>query len=209
MKYITIRITLLAILTIFSFQIYAKDPGNSLTFSNKNRVEKLELGVAKLGAEREYLRKIKYKHHDKLKDGHNSVNPSNKAIRIISNKERVEKLEQEVAKLGAKREYTRNFKKKYDDKLQGSLNVIYPDNKIIEVISNKERLERLEQGVTKLGAERERTRIIKQNTSNDLKSMHNRTIQSIANKERLERLERGVFQLGTEREQDRTQIQYN
>jgi len=102
-----IKISVLVILTTLSFQLYAKETNGFTVSSNKNRLEKLERGVAELGAERERARIIRQGTHDDSETKHNIINPNNKTTRVISNTERLEKLEQGVAELGAERERIR------------------------------------------------------------------------------------------------------
>jgi coenzyme F420-reducing hydrogenase delta subunit len=107
MKNNMIRISILIILTTLSFQLYAKETNNFPASSDKKRLEKLELGVAELGAERERARTIRQGTHDDKETRYNIINPSNKTTRVISNTERLEKLERGVSELGAERERIR------------------------------------------------------------------------------------------------------
>lgn len=102
-----IKIPILVLLTIISFQLYAKVTNNILVNSNKNRQEKLENGVSELGAKRERARAISQEIHHNAKTGHKINNSNYKATRIISNKERLEKLERGVSELGAERKRVR------------------------------------------------------------------------------------------------------
>ena len=158
MKDNTMKISLLVILIFFSFQIYAKDTNNFLIISDKNRLERLEKGVAKLGAEREHARNIKQKYHNKLQDGNNIIFRNKKNIRIISDKERLEKLEQGVSNLGAERERARIISRGTHDDTEIRHNTHNLNNRTIQSIANKERLEKLEREVLQLGAKRERDR---------------------------------------------------
>ena len=107
MKDNMIKISILIILTTISFQLYAKETNTFPVISDKNRLEKLELGVAELGAERERAREIRQGTHDDTETRHNIINPNNKITRVISDTERLEKLERGVSELGAERERTR------------------------------------------------------------------------------------------------------
>ena len=153
------KFSLLVILAFFSFQIYAKDSNDFLIISDKNRLERLEKGVAKLGAEREHARNIKQENHNELQDGHNIIFRNKKNIRIISDKERIEKLEQGVSNMGAERERARLINRGTHDDTETRHNTHNLNNRTIQSIANKERLEKLERGVLQLGAERERDRI--------------------------------------------------
>jgi coenzyme F420-reducing hydrogenase delta subunit len=102
-----IKISILVLLTIISFQLYAKVTNDILVTSNKNQQEKLERGVSELGAERERVRAISREIHHNTKTGYKINNPDYKATRIISNKERLEKLERRVSELGAERKRAR------------------------------------------------------------------------------------------------------
>jgi hypothetical protein len=102
-----IKISILIILTTLSFQLYAKETNDFPVSSDKDRVEKLELGVAELGAERERARKIRQGIHDGTETKHNIINPNNKNIQGISNTKRLERLENRVLQLGAEREKIR------------------------------------------------------------------------------------------------------
>jgi polyhydroxyalkanoate synthesis regulator phasin len=107
MKNNMIKISILIILTTLSSQLYAKETNAFPVSSDKNRLEKLERGVAELGAERERERKIRQGTHDDTETRHNIINPNNKTTRVISDTERLEKLERGVAELGAERERIR------------------------------------------------------------------------------------------------------
>lgn len=107
MKDNMIKISILIILTTLSFQLYAKETNNFPVSSDKNRLEKLELGVAELGAERERAREIRQGTHDDTETRQNIINPNNKTIQSISNTKRLERLEHEVLQLGAERERIR------------------------------------------------------------------------------------------------------
>ena len=159
MKDNAMKTSFLVILTFLSFQIYAKDTNDFLIISDKNRLERLEKGVAKLGAEREHARNIKQEHHDELQNGHNIIYRNKETTRIISDKERLEKLEQGVSNLGAERERARIISRgaHYDTETRHNTHNL--NNRTIQSIANKERLEKLERGVLQLGAKRERDRI--------------------------------------------------
>lgn len=107
MKNNMIKISILIILTTLSFQLYAKETNAFPVSSDKNRLEKLERGVAELGAERERAREIRQGTHDDTETRHNIINPNNKTTRVISDTERLEKLERGVSELGAERERIR------------------------------------------------------------------------------------------------------
>ena len=158
MKDNMIKISILIILTTLSFQLYAKETNNFPVSSDKNRLEKLELGVAALGAERERARAIRQGTHDDTETRHNIINPNNKTTRVISNTERLEKLERGVSELGAEHERARTIRQDTHDDTETRHNIINPNNKTIQSISNTKRLERLEHEVLQLGAERERIR---------------------------------------------------
>jgi hypothetical protein len=153
-----IKISILIILTTLSFQLYAKETNDFPVSSDKDRVEKLELGVAELGAERERARKIRQGIHDGTETKYNIINPNNKTTRVISNRERLEKLELGIAELGAERERARKIRQGIHDGTETKHNIINPNNKNIQGISNTKRLERLENRVLQLGAEREKIR---------------------------------------------------
>jgi len=158
MKDNMIKISILIILTTLSFQLYAKETNNFLVGSDKNRLEELELGVAELGAERERAREIRQGTHDDTVTRHNIINLNNKTTRVISNTERLEKLELGVAELGAERERAREIRQGTHDDTETRHNIINPNNKTIQSIPNTKRLERLEHEVLQLGSERERIR---------------------------------------------------
>ena len=208
-----IKISILVLLTIISFQLYAKVTNDILVTSNKNQQEKLERGVSELGAERERVRAISREIHHNTKTGYKINNPDYKATRIISNKERLEKLERGVSELGAKRERARAISQEIHHNAKTGHKINNPDYKATRIISNKERLEKLERGVSELGAERERTRAISQEIHHNAKTGHKinnsnyKATRIISNKERLEKLERGVSELGAERKRVRAQIQ--
>jgi uncharacterized protein (DUF2461 family) len=155
MKDNMIKISTLVILTTLSFQLYAKEINDSPISSNKNRLEKLELGVAELGAERERARAIRQGSHDDSETMYSITNQNNKTTQIISNTERLEKLERGVAELGAERERARIIRQGIHDDSEAKHNIINRNDKTTRVISNTERLEKLERGVSELGAERE------------------------------------------------------
>ncbi len=121
----------------------------------------MEKGVAKLGAEREHARNIKQEHHDELQDKHNIIYRNKKTTRVISDTERLEKLEQSVSNLGAERERARIISRGTHDDSKIRHNAHNLNNRTIQSIANKERLERLERGVLQLGTKRERDRIQK------------------------------------------------
>ena len=154
-----IKISILVLLTIISFQLYAKDTNDIFVNSNKKRQEKLENGVSELGAERAHARAISQEIHDNTKTGYKINNPDYKATRIISNKERLEKLERGVSELGAERARARAISQEIHDNTKTEHKINNSDYKAIRIISNKERLEKLERGVSELGAERKRARV--------------------------------------------------
>lgn len=98
-----IKTSIFVLLAILSFQLYAENSNDISIISNKNRLDKLERGVSELGLERERARKTNQKIHDDILTRRKNNHLDNKAIRIISNKERLEKLEREVLQLGAER----------------------------------------------------------------------------------------------------------
>ena len=154
-----IKISTLIILTTLSFQLYAKEINDFPASLIKNRLEKLERGVAELGAERERARKIKQGIHIGTETKHN-INAVNKTTQVISDIERLEKLERGVSELGAERERTRKIRQGIHVGTETKHNIINPGNKTIQSISNTKRLEH---GVLRLGAERERIRAQAQN----------------------------------------------
>jgi len=150
-----IRISVLIILTTLSFQLYAKETNNFPVSSDKDRLEKLELGVAELGTERERVRTIRQSTHDDTETRLNIINPSNKTTRVISNIERLERLENGVAELGAERERARTIRQDTHDDTETRLNITNPTDKTKQSISSTKRLE---YEVLQLGAEREQIR---------------------------------------------------
>ena len=150
-----IRTSILIILTTFSFQLYAKETNYFPVSSNNIRLEKLELGVAELGAERERAREIRQGTHNDTETGHNTINLNNKTTQSISN---TKQLELGVAELGAKRERARAISQEIHHNAKTGHKINNPDYKATRIISNKERLEKLERRVSELGAERKRAR---------------------------------------------------
>ena len=105
MKNHLIRASILVILTTLSFQLYAKETNYFPVSSNNNRIEKLELGVAELGAERERAREIRQGIDNDTETRRDTINQNNITIQSIS--ANTKQLELGVAKLGAERERIR------------------------------------------------------------------------------------------------------
>jgi hypothetical protein len=154
MKNHLIRASILVILTALSFQLYAKETNYFPVSSNNNRLEKLELGVSELGAERERAREIRQGTHNDTETEHNIINLNNKTIQSIPTN--TKQLELGVAELGAERERAREIRQGIDNDTETRRNTINQNNITIQSISANTK--QLELGVAELGAERERIR---------------------------------------------------
>ena len=149
------KASFLVILSTLSFQLCAEKI-NSQVNSNNNRLDKLELGVAELGAERERARKIRPGTYNDTKIRHKFINLDDKTVQNISN---TKKLELSVAELGAKRERARKIRPGTYNDTKIRHKFINLDDKTVLIISNTKKLE---PSVAELGAERERIRAQKQ-----------------------------------------------
>lgn len=117
------KLFIFAILILVAFQVHAKDGVNKVDHAGKSlldkgindekhRLERLEMEVSRLGAERERARAAKQEATTttQIKRNVHGVNGSKKFDFSEIEKRRLEKLETEVSKLGAERERARAAK---------------------------------------------------------------------------------------------------
>ena len=109
---------ILILLISVALQVHAQDGGGGQELSEKSRLEKLERGVCKLGAERERARAAKQEAKTNTLIERN-ICDSNDRIRLdLLESHRLEKLEKAVSELGAERQRARAAKQEANQEVK-------------------------------------------------------------------------------------------